>query len=79
MVEVLSPDRHLVQDRYRVVDIGQCVDPRQALFRPAGANIRRRLPEYGTPAHVAPIVDLRESRAAALAAYELVKNTNPRP
>ncbi|MFC3848803.1 cryptochrome/photolyase family protein [Corynebacterium hansenii] len=38
------------------------------------AYIRRWVPEYGTPAYPAPIVDLRESRAAALAAYEAMKN-----
>ena len=48
-------------------------------YDPTGAYIRRWVPEFGTPAHVAPIVDLPESRAAALAAYELVKNTDPRP
>ncbi|KKO81925.1 hypothetical protein WU86_06400 [Corynebacterium xerosis] len=43
-------------------------------FDPTAAYIRRWVPEFGTPAHPAPMVDLRESRAAALAAYDMTKN-----
>ena len=43
-------------------------------FDPTAAYIRRWVPKFGTPAHPAPMVDLRESRAAALAAYDMTKN-----
>lgn len=42
-------------------------------FDPRGEYVRRWVPEAGTDAYPEPIVDLRESRAAALAAYEHVK------
>ncbi|WP_448002936.1 cryptochrome/photolyase family protein [Agromyces bauzanensis] len=42
-------------------------------FDPDGEYVRRWVPEAGTDASPEPIVDLRESRAAALAAYERVK------
>ncbi|WP_026556165.1 cryptochrome/photolyase family protein [Arthrobacter sp. 35W] len=38
-------------------------------FDPDGAYVRRWVPELGTPAYPQPIVDLAETRAAALAAY----------
>ncbi|WP_136709261.1 deoxyribodipyrimidine photo-lyase [Agromyces sp. H66] len=42
-------------------------------FDPRGEYVRRWVTEVGTDAYPEPIVDLRESRAAALAAYEHVK------
>ena len=44
-----------------------------AKFDPRGEYVRRWVPEAGTDAYPEAIVDLRESRAAALAAYEHVK------
>ncbi len=42
-------------------------------FDPDGAYVRRWVPEWNTPGYPAPIVDLKASRAEALAAYEAVK------
>lgn len=42
-------------------------------FDPDNSYISRWIPEYGTDDYPAPIVDLRESRAMALAAYESIK------
>ncbi|TFC48209.1 deoxyribodipyrimidine photo-lyase [Cryobacterium sp. TMT1-21] len=42
-------------------------------FDPHGEYIRQNVPEYGTDAYPAPIVDLGETRRAALAAYEQIK------
>jgi deoxyribodipyrimidine photo-lyase len=42
-------------------------------FDPDGAYVRKWVPEVGTDRYPEPIVDLRETRAAALAAYEHVK------
>jgi len=42
-------------------------------FDPDDAYIRRWVPEYGTPEYPEPIVDLGETRHAALAAYEETK------
>jgi len=42
-------------------------------FDPDSEYIRRWVPEFGTANYPDPIVDLRESRQAALAAYEAVK------
>ena len=42
-------------------------------FDPHGAYVNRWVPEVGTPAYPAPIVDLKASRAEALAAYDAVK------
>jgi deoxyribodipyrimidine photo-lyase len=39
-------------------------------FDPAGEYVRRWVPELGSPTYPAPIVDLAESRRAALAAYQ---------
>ncbi len=44
-----------------------------AKFDPNGEYLRRWLPELGTPDYPSPIVDLRETRAAALAAYDAVR------
>lgn len=41
-------------------------------FDPDGAYVRRWVPELGTDDYPEPIVDLKKSRAAALAAYEQV-------
>jgi deoxyribodipyrimidine photo-lyase len=38
-------------------------------FDPQEAYIRTWVPEYGTPAYPAPIVDLKQSRTRALAAF----------
>lgn len=42
-------------------------------FDPAGEYVARWVPEYGTDSYPGPIVDLRESRAWALAAYQGIK------
>ncbi|CAN5325607.1 deoxyribodipyrimidine photo-lyase [soil metagenome] len=42
-------------------------------FDPAERYVRRWVPEYGTPAYPAPIVDLAATRKEALAAYEHVR------
>jgi deoxyribodipyrimidine photo-lyase len=42
-------------------------------FDPDGAYVRRWVPEWATPDYPEPIVDLKASRAEALAAYEAVK------
>ena len=42
-------------------------------FDPHGDYVRRWVPEWDTDAYPEPIVDLKESRQAALAAYETVK------
>jgi len=44
-----------------------------AKFDPHGEYIRANVPEWGTDAYPAPIVDLGETRRAALAAYDRVK------
>lgn len=44
-----------------------------ARFDPQGVYLRRWIPEIGTDAYPAPIVDLRETREAALQAYEAMK------
>lgn len=41
-------------------------------FDPHGEYIRQNVPEWGTDAYPQPIVDLAETRRAALAAYEVV-------
>jgi deoxyribodipyrimidine photo-lyase len=46
-------------------------------FDPNEQYIRENVPEYGTDAYPAPVVDLGETRRAALAAYEHVKATTP--
>ena len=45
----------------------------QQKFDPHGDYVRRWLPEWGTPDYPEPIVDLKASRAGALAAYEAVR------
>ena len=45
----------------------------QQKFDPHGDYVRRWVSEWGTPDYPQPIVDLKESRAQALAAYEAVK------
>lgn len=45
----------------------------QQKFDPHGSYVRRFVPEWGTPAYPEPLVDLGESRRAALAAYERVR------
>ncbi len=42
-------------------------------FDPDGAYVRRWIPELGTDDYPEPIVDLKETRAAALAAYDQVR------
>jgi deoxyribodipyrimidine photo-lyase len=42
-------------------------------FDPRGEYVNRWVPEAGTPGYPAPIVDLKASRAEALAAYDAVK------
>ena len=42
-------------------------------FDPHGEYVRRWVPEVGTDEYPEPIVDLGETREAALAAYEHVK------
>ena len=49
-------------------------DLQAAKFDPHQQYIRENVPEYGTDAYPAPLVDLGETRRAALAAYEQVKN-----
>ena len=44
-------------------------------FDPRGEYIRQNVPEWGTDAYPAPIVDLAETRRAALAAYDAVKRS----
>lgn len=48
-------------------------DLQAAKFDPQHEYIRENVPEYGTDAYPAPLVDLGETRRAALAAYERVK------
>jgi deoxyribodipyrimidine photo-lyase len=48
-------------------------------FDPQNEYVRQYVPEYGTDAYPAPIVDLGETRRAALAAYEQVKSARPAP
>ncbi|TFC20112.1 deoxyribodipyrimidine photo-lyase [Cryobacterium algoritolerans] len=42
-------------------------------FDPRGEYVREHVPEWGTDAYPAPIVDLGQTRRAALAAYEKIK------
>jgi deoxyribodipyrimidine photo-lyase len=42
-------------------------------FDPAGDYVRRYVPEFGTPAYPAPIVDHAEERKVALERYAAVK------
>ena len=49
-------------------------DLQAAKFDPRQQYIRDNVAEYGTNAYPAPLVDLGETRRAALAAYERVKN-----
>lgn len=44
-------------------------------FDPHGEYIRKNVPEWGTDAYPEPIVDLAETRRAALAAYDAVKRS----
>lgn len=44
-----------------------------ARFDPDGRYLRRWIPELGTDAYPAPIVDLAETRARALAAYDTIR------
>ncbi|MDJ0338574.1 deoxyribodipyrimidine photo-lyase [Cryobacterium sp. PH31-O1] len=48
-------------------------DLQAAKFDPHQEYIRANVPEYGTEAYPAPLVDLGETRRAALAAYDAVK------
>lgn len=48
-------------------------------FDPEAEYIRRWVPEFGTPEYPEPMVDLRETRAQALEAYEAVKRAGDRP
>ncbi|TFB47229.1 cryptochrome/photolyase family protein [Cryobacterium tagatosivorans] len=50
-------------------------DLQAAKFDPQGEYIRANVPEWGTDAYPAPIVDLGDTRRAALAAYDQVKRT----
>lgn len=50
-------------------------DLQAAKFDPKNEYIRENVPEYGTDAYPAPLVNLGETRRAALAAYEFVKNS----
>jgi deoxyribodipyrimidine photo-lyase len=45
----------------------------QQKFDPIGEYVRSHLPEWGTPDYPEPLVDLAESRRAALAAYERLR------
>lgn len=51
-------------------------DLQAAKFDPHQQYIRENVPEFGTDAYPAPLVDLGETRRAALAAYERVKNSS---
>ena len=44
-----------------------------ARFDPDGVYLRRWIPELGTDAYPEPIVDLRETRERALAAYDSIR------
>lgn len=44
-------------------------------FDPQGEYVRRWVPEWDTPDYPEPIVDLAETRQAALAAYDVVKRS----
>ena len=44
-----------------------------ARFDPDGVYLRRWIPEFGSDAYPDPIVDLRETRERALAAYDAIK------
>ena len=44
-------------------------------FDPHGEYVRRWIPEFGTDDYPEPIVDLAETRRAALAAYDVVKRS----
>jgi len=46
-------------------------------FDPHNEYVRQNVPEWGTDAYPAPIVDLGETRRAALAAYDQVKAARP--
>jgi deoxyribodipyrimidine photo-lyase len=46
-----------------------------AKFDPEGDYVRRWIPEFGTPDYPAPIVDLKASRLAALAAYDEMRRS----
>ena len=46
-----------------------------AKFDPANEYVRQNLPDWGTDAYPEPIVDLAETRRAALAAYDRVKRS----
>jgi len=48
-------------------------------FDPNNEYVRQNVPEWGTDEYPAPIVDLGETRRAALAAYEEVKAARPAP
>jgi deoxyribodipyrimidine photo-lyase len=48
----------------------------QQKFDKLGIFVRRHVPEIGTPDYPEPLVDLGESRRAALAAYERVKRAS---
>jgi deoxyribodipyrimidine photo-lyase len=45
-------------------------------FDPHGEYIRQNVPEWGTDVYPEPIVDLAETRRAALAAYDVVKRSS---
>ena len=53
-------------------------DLQAAKFDPHQQYIRLNVPEYGTDAYPAPLVDLGETRRAALAAYDAVKAQSAR-
>jgi deoxyribodipyrimidine photo-lyase len=46
-----------------------------AKFDSEGDYVRRWSPEFGTPDYPAPIVDLKASRVAALAAYDAMRRS----